>query len=116
MQQAFQIDYLELPSTDGVKTHRFFEEAFGWRTVSYGAQYHGIEAAGIETGINSDPEDRTAAPMPVVRCSDLVAAETAVLAAGGTMVRAAYDFPGGRRFHFREPGGVELAVYVASES
>ena len=34
------------------------------------------------------------------------------LAAGGTITRPQYDFPGGRRFHFREPGGNELAVYV----
>ena len=53
--------------------------------------------------------------MAVIRTDDLVAAEKAVVAAGGTITRKPYDFPGGRRFFFREPGGAELAVYVTSE-
>jgi predicted enzyme related to lactoylglutathione lyase len=31
------------------------------------------------------------------------------------MVREQFDFPGGRRFHFREPGGNELAVWTPRE-
>ena len=50
--------------------------------------------------------------MPVIRTDDLDDAERRVTAAGGTITRPQYDFPGGRRFHFREPGGSELAVYV----
>jgi predicted enzyme related to lactoylglutathione lyase len=34
------------------------------------------------------------------------------VAAGGAITTPAFDFPGGRRFHFREPGGVELAVWI----
>ena len=30
MPATYQIDYLEFPSTDGLKTRRFFEEAFEW--------------------------------------------------------------------------------------
>jgi predicted enzyme related to lactoylglutathione lyase len=114
MSQLFQIDYLELPSANGIGTRRFLEEAFGWQFVDYGATYTGIEAAGIEAGIDCS-ESRTANALPVIRCSDLVAAEKAVLAAGGAITRPAFDFPGGRRFHFREPGGVEMAVYISTE-
>ena len=114
MSQLFQIDYLELPSADGGGTRHFFEEAFGWQFTDYGAEYTGIEAAGIAAGIDSS-KGRTGAALPVIRCTDLVAAETSVLAAGGTITRPAFDFPGGRRFHFREPGGVEMAVYISTE-
>ena len=31
--------------------------------------------------------------------------------AGGAVVRPVFRFPGGRRFHFAEPGGNELAVW-----
>jgi len=48
----------------------------------------------------------------VIRAEDLEAAERDVVAAGGTIIVPAYDFPGGRRFHFRAPGGVDFAVYV----
>jgi predicted enzyme related to lactoylglutathione lyase len=53
--------------------------------------------------------------MAVIRTDDLDAAERRVLSAGGVVTRAQFDFPGGRRFHFREPGGNEMAVYIARE-
>lgn len=110
---TYQIDYLEFPSTDGLKTRRFFEEAFDWSFVSYGPNYHAIEAAGIDAGIQSDAKEATGAPLAVIRTTDLEAAQRAVELAGGVVIRPAFDFPGGRRFHFREPGGNELAVWVS---
>jgi predicted enzyme related to lactoylglutathione lyase len=37
--------------------------------------------------------------------------EAKVRAAGAAVVRPIYSFPGGRRFHFRDPSGNELAVW-----
>jgi predicted enzyme related to lactoylglutathione lyase len=111
MAGPYQIDYLEFPSTNGVRTRRFFADAFGWRFTSYGPTYEGIDDAGIDAGIDSN-DDRVAAPLAVIRTADLEAAERDVVAAGGVITRPAYDFPGGRRFHFREPGGCELAVWI----
>jgi predicted enzyme related to lactoylglutathione lyase len=113
MAAIYQIDYLEFPSEDGLKTRRFFEEAFDWSFISYGPNYHAIVAAGIDAGIQSDAREVTAAPLAVVRTTDLEAAQRAVELAGGVVVRPAFDFPGGRRFHFREPGGNEMAVWVS---
>ncbi|MBB3608368.1 VOC family protein [Rhizobium sp. BK602] len=113
MSATYQIDYLEFPSTDGLKTRRFFEEAFEWSFVSYGPTYHAIEAAGIDAGIQGDAAEATGAPLPVVRTTDLEAAQRAVEFAGGVITRPAFDFPGGRRFHFREPGGCEMAVWIS---
>ena len=53
--------------------------------------------------------------MAVIRTEDLDDAERRVIKAGGVITRAQYDFPGGRRFHFREPGGNELAMYIYLE-
>lgn len=107
-----RLDYIEFPSTDREKSSAFFRSAFGWGTTSYGPTYDGIEGAGIDGGIDASAE-RVAATMAVVRTDDLDAAEHRVLAAGGTITRPQFDFPGGRRFHCREPGGNELAVYVS---
>ena len=112
MAEDFKIDYIEFPSRDGSGSRRFFEAAFGWRFVDYGPSYHGIEAVGIDAGIQADPAEATAAPLAIVRTDDLEAAQQAVERAGGVITRAAFDFPGGRRFHFREPGGNEMAVWV----
>ena len=53
--------------------------------------------------------------MAIVRTQDLDDAERRVIAAGGVIIQAQFDFPGGRRFHFREPGGNELAIWVARD-
>lgn len=111
---ANQLDYIEFPSTDRAATSDFFHQAFGWGAISYGAVYDGIEGAGIGGGVDASA-GRVAATMAVVRTGDLDAAEARVLAAGGVITRAQFDFPGGRRFHCREPGGNELAVYVSRE-
>ncbi|MCW5723116.1 MAG: VOC family protein [Devosia sp.] len=109
---ADQIDYIEFPSRDRARSSAFFEAAFGWGITSYGPDYDGLEGAGIDGGIDQ-AQARVAATMAIIRTDDLDAAEARVRAAGGEITRAQFDFPGGRRFHFREPGGNELAVWVA---
>ncbi|WIJ25684.1 VOC family protein [Devosia sp. RR2S18] len=111
---AERIDYIEFPSAERARTSAFFQAAFGWGIVSYGPDYDGIADAGIDGGIDQAPE-RVAATMAVIRTDDLDGAERRVRAAGGEITRPQFDFPGGRRFHFREPGGNEMAVYVARE-
>lgn len=108
------LDYIEFPSSDRAATNAFFQAAFGWGMVSYGPDYDALSGAGIDGGIDQSPQ-KVAATMAIVRTEDLDAAEQRVVAAGGSITRPQYDFPGGRRFHFREPGGNEMAVYVASE-
>lgn len=112
MSDTYQIDYLEFPSSNGLRSREFFREAFGWRFTDFGPSYIGVDDAGIEAGIDADA-DRVAAPLAIVRTSNLEEAERRVLAAGGLITRPAFDFPGGRRFHFREPGGNEMAVWIA---
>jgi predicted enzyme related to lactoylglutathione lyase len=107
-----RLDYIEFPSTDRAATSAFFRAAFGWGMISYGPGYDALDGAGMDGGIDQSP-DRVAATMAVVQTDDLDAAEARVVAAGGVITRPQYDFPGGRRFHFREPGGNELAVYIS---
>ena len=46
---------------------------------------------------------------------DVEAAFDAVSKAGGIIAKAIFSFPGGRRFHFIDPSGSELAVWQAVE-
>ena len=109
-----RIDYIEFPSSNRAVSSAFFQAAFGWGIVSYGPDYDGITGAGIDGGVDQAAA-RVAATMAVVRTDNLDDAERRVTAAGGVITRAQFDFPGGRRFHFREPGGNEMAVWVATE-
>jgi len=111
-----RLNYVELPVGDTAGSKIFFERAFGWSLTGFGPDYAATLAAGAggtaDLGLNGDPGEATAAPMAVIEVDDLEAALADVEAAGGTITRMIFAFPGGRRFHFREPSGNELAVYV----
>lgn len=111
-----RIDYVELPSADGAASKAFFEAAFGWKTIDYGPVYFAFDKAtsGLDGGVASG-EDRAAASLVILKTDDLEGAVTAVANAGGVITREIFDFPGGRRFHFREPGGGEMAVWAEPE-
>jgi hypothetical protein len=109
-----KLDYIEFPSTNRAATSAFFNAAFGWGTISYGPDYDALSDAGLDGGVDQAPE-KVAATMAIVRTDNLDDAERRVLAAGGTITKPQFDYPGGRRFHFREPGGNEMAVYIARE-
>lgn len=109
MVTELSIDYVEFASRDMGRSRAFFEAAFGWRFTAYGPGYVGMDNAGIDGGIEQ-AEGEPVAPLVILYAQDLDAAEAAAVAAGAVITRPQFDFPGGRRFHFREPGGNELAV------
>ncbi len=43
--------------------------------------------------------------------ADLAACKAAVEAHGGSIVKETFEFPGGKRFHFTDPSGYELAIW-----
>lgn len=106
-----RLDYVELPGIDAAQSRKFYEQAFGWSMTEFAPTYVATTTGDTDIGIDADPTDRPAAPLPVVQVKDLESALAAVRAAGGVIVKPIYDFPGGRRFHFRDPGGNELAAW-----
>lgn len=104
------INYLELSSTDIGASKAFFSAAFGWGFTDYGPSYAAFEGAGLDGGVEQ-AQGTPKPPLAVLFADDLDAAEASVRAAGGEITVQQFDFPGGRRFHFREPGGNELAVW-----
>jgi len=103
-----KLNYLELYAADFGAMKRFYSSAFGWSFVDYGDDYVGFVDAGLDGGMqNAAP----AAPLPILYADDLEGCLRAIEKAGGTVTRAIYPFPGGRRFHFRDPAGNELAVW-----
>jgi predicted enzyme related to lactoylglutathione lyase len=106
-----KIDYVEFPGADLFEVKRFYGEAFGWAFQDYGPSYVAFEGQGADGGFTSDPAEAPAKPLVVLYAHDLEAMEARVRAAGGVITRAILAFPGGRRFHFRDPSGNELAVW-----
>jgi len=111
--QHHVIDYIEFRVTDLVAAKRFYSEAFGWRFNDYGPEYAGIQkAGGGEVGGLCQVESvQTGGPLVVLFSEDLEASLTRVEGAGGKIVKAPFEFPGGRRFHFTDNSGNELALW-----
>jgi predicted enzyme related to lactoylglutathione lyase len=108
-----KIDYVELPSASAHElTRAFYGKAFGWTFNDYGPEYSAHEGEAVAVGLQGDREEALSAPLPVIRVDDLDAAFDAVIKAGGHIAKAIFSFPGGRRFHFIDPGGNELAVWT----
>lgn len=112
---SFVIDYFELPTTAMEKSSAFFRDAFGWGNKSYGPSYSEILDAGVLGGINASEEGRSTTPVVGIRTDDIEGAQAAVENAGGTISIAPHDYPGGRRFFFREPSGAEFLIYEVRE-
>jgi ParB-like nuclease domain len=49
-------------------------------------------------------------PLPVIQVGNLETSLERILAAGAVLIVPIFSFPGGRRFHVRDPGGSEIAV------
>lgn len=112
MKQTGKIDYLELPAAgetlDSVKA--FYSAAFGWTFTDYGPTYSGF-AEGLDGGFQANATEGALKPLPVLYSEALEATLAEVESAGGKIVKPIFSFPGGRRFHFRDPAGNELAVW-----
>ena len=109
------ISYIELPTGDVEASKNFYGPLFGWSFEDFGPSYAAFSEAGLEGGFNGNNEaDRTAAPLVVLLTDNLEAMVPRIQAAGGTITLPIFPFPGGRRFHFTDPAGNELAMMQAS--
>lgn len=119
MSNHHKIDYVEFPSTDISLTKAFFTAAFGWSFTDYGPEYVAFSDAGLEGGFFlSDKTVSTdnGSALVVLYSDNLEQTQKTVVSAGGSIVKAIFSFPGGRRFHFADPNGNEYAVWTAAEA
>jgi len=106
-----QIDYIEFPAIDIAATKQFYGSAFGWKFEDYGPDYTSFVDGRLAGGFTRDLPGPVKTLLVVIYASDLAAAQRNVESAGGKIVKEIFSFPGGRRFHFADPNGNELAVW-----
>ncbi|MHA3914197.1 VOC family protein [Halovulum sp. GXIMD14793] len=106
--QNLKIDYVEFYSAQMEETQAFFAKAFCWSFVDYGPDYRDIQGAGAGAGLE---RSTTACPLIVLKSDDLEGALKQVRAAGAEITKDIFEFPGGKRFEFKEPGGTAMAVW-----
>ncbi len=106
-----RIDYIEFQVTDVHVAKHFYSTVFGWAFTDYGPDYTSFADGRLAGGFAKADAASPGGPLVVLYALDLPLVQEAVKANGGTIVRDIYAFPGGKRFHFRDPSGYELAVW-----
>lgn len=115
------INYVEFNVTDIARSKRFYGSAFGWTFRDYGPTYCEFSDGHMKGGFDAGEADSKSGngravppaggPLVVLYAQDLEAVLGDIVSAGGTLAKPITAFPGGRRFHFTDPDGYELAVW-----
>lgn len=105
-----KVDYIEFASKDLEATKAFYTKVFGWRFTDYGDDYTCFEDGRIAGGF-AKGKVQTGSVLVVIHVNDLAATYDRVKKAGGWITKETFSFPGGSRFHYKDPGGNELAVW-----
>lgn len=111
-QNNLRLDYIEFATRDVAVAKKFYAAAFGWKFTDYGPDYTSFSDGRLSGGFFATSEQPAKSnPLAVIFAGSLEDAEQRVRAAGGKIAKPAFEFPGGRRFHFTDPNGLELAVW-----
>ena len=105
------INYIEFKVHDLEKIKTFYTATFGWTFTDYGPTYTAFSDSGIAGGFEYTDEPIVNGVLVVLYHKNLEAIEEQVKKAGGAIVLETFSFPGGRRFHFKDPTGNELAIW-----
>jgi len=109
-----KINYIEFPAADLDAVEAFYKSVFSWSFVSYGDEYRSFSDGNMDGGFYKSDQRSSydqGSALVVFYAKNLEATEAAVKEHGGSIAREIFSFPGGRRFHFRDPHGNELAVW-----
>jgi uncharacterized protein len=111
-----RIDYVEFSVSDITRSRKFYGEAFGWSFKDYGPSYCEFNDGRLTGGFTLSGESNPAGsiktgPLVIIYAKDLAETQSRLESAGAQILKPTYSFPGGRRFHFADPDGHELAVW-----
>ena len=110
-EQDRRVDYLEFQATDIEEAKRFYAEICGWEFTDYGPTYTSFSDGRLAGGFGLAEEVSAGGPLVVLYATNLEEIEAKITQSGGQIVKQTFEFPGGRRFHFTDPSGNELAVW-----
>lgn len=109
-----RIDNIEFTVRDIARARAFYEQAFGWSFTDYGPTYCEFSDGRLTGGLTTGGEAKPGGPLVILYAENLEETRKRVVAAGGKITNPLFEFPGGRRFHFQDPDGYELAVWSES--
>ena len=108
-----EVQYIEFLSPDLPRIKEFYTKAFGWNFTDYGPGYTAFEGGYVDGGFTPGTPV-TGSVLVILYSEKLEETLERVKNAGGMIVKEIFTFPGGRRFHFSDPDGNELAVWSSA--
>lgn len=106
-----RINYIEFSAENLDAVKDFYGTVFGWTFTDFGPGYVAFSDGNLEGGFEKGSSRDKDGALVILYATDLEKTLGAVESAGGSIEKPIFDFPGGRRFHFRDPSGNELAVW-----
>ena len=108
-----QIDNIELNVAHIARSKEFYGKAFGWSFTDYGPTHCELTDGRLTGGLTTAGPVSPGGPLVILYADDLAETQARLERLGARIVKPVFSFPGGRRFHFRDPDGYELAVWSA---
>ena len=105
------INYVEFKGNDLDKIKIFYKQCFNWTFTDYGPTYVAFSESGLEGGFEKCNNSIINGALVVLYHENLEQIKAIITDAGGVISKDIFSFPGGRRFHFKDPSGNELAVW-----
>ena len=110
-----RIDNIEFAVSDIALSRAFYGKAFGWTFTDYGPEYCEFTDGRLTGGL-ARGEPKPGGPLVILYADDLEATQRRLENAGARIAKPTFSFPGGRRFHFSDPNGNQLAVWTDHEA
>jgi len=105
------INYVEFKAHNLEQIKEFYTACFGWSFTDYGPTYIAFSDSGLSGGFETTDDKIVNGALVVLYHHDLVAIRNKIIEAGGEISIDIFSFPGGKRFHFLDPSGNDLAIW-----
>ena len=105
------INYVEFKAKDLEKIKEFYTISFDWTFTDYGPTYVAFSESGIQGGFEKTESEIINGALIILYHKNLELIKSKIMESGGEISKDIFSFPGGRRFHFIDPAGNELAVW-----
>ena len=105
------INYIEFKALDLEIIKDFYSNVFGWNFTYYGESYTSFSESGVCGGFEKTEKPIVNGVLVVLYYKELEIIKNNIEEFGCKVSKEIFSFPGGRRFHFLDPSGNELAVW-----
>ncbi len=105
------ISYIEISVHNISKAKEFYNKVFDWEFTDYGDEYTSFKSGTINGGFTKSDKSIPEGILIVLYHENLNEVKEKISRYEGKISKEIFEFPGGKRFHFIDTNGVEMAVW-----